>query len=124
MVTRIAREGRRGALITEWAVAMGILVVVMLPLAYSLVQESRLCRAYYYKAVALEIIDGEMEVLAAGEWRAFKSGEQAYALSSRAATNLPPGAFRLTVEEKRLRLDWIPARHGYGGRLTREVKLP
>ena len=57
---------------------MSILAVAMIPLTYSFVQEQKLCRAYYYRAVVMEILDGELEVLVAGEWRSFKEGSQAY----------------------------------------------
>lgn len=123
MVIKARANRTRAALITEWVVAMAILAVVMLPLAFSFMQESKMCRAYYYKAVALEIIDGEMEVLAAGEWHAFKPGPQDYPVSGVSATNLPPGAFRLTLRDAQLRLEWIPKRRGQGGNVFREVKL-
>ena len=123
MVTKTSPNTQRAALITEWVVAMGILTFVMVPLAFSFMQESKLCRAYYYKALAMEIVDGEMEALAAGEWRAFKAGQQDYRVSAAAATNLPPGSFSLTLVEKRVRLEWIPKRRGGGGGVVREVKL-
>jgi len=50
----------------------------VLPLAYSVASEKRLARASYQRAVAMEIVDGEIEILAAGEWLAFKSGAQDY----------------------------------------------
>ena len=65
---------RRGALMTELFVAMALLTGALLPLAYSITSEKRLARASYQRAVAMEIVDGEMEVLAAGEWRAFSAG--------------------------------------------------
>jgi len=102
---------------------MGILTLTMLPLAFSFMQESRLCRAYYYKAIAMEIVDGEMEVLAAGEWRAFKPGQQDYRVSCTSATNLPPGTFHLTLTDERVRLEWSPTAHGHGGPVVREVNL-
>src|SRR5262245_5983576 len=77
MVTRHATTTRcpanarsrteQGALATECVIAMSILAVVMLPLAFSFLQETKLLRVYYHRAIALEIIDGEMEKLAAGE---------------------------------------------------------
>ena len=123
MVTFTSKNKRRAALVTEWVVAMGIFTMAMLPLAFSFSQESRLSRAGYYKAVAMEIVDGEMEVLAAGEWHSFRSGQQAYPISAAAAANLPPGDFRLTLGEDRVRLEWTPKRHGQGGTVVREVKI-
>jgi len=42
--------------------------------------------ASYQRAVAMEIVDGEIEILAAGEWLAFKSGAQDTRFHSVAAT--------------------------------------
>ncbi len=93
-----------GLVLLELVVAIGILSAVMLPVAFSLVQEQRSARAYYFRAVAIEIIDGEMEAIAAGEWSAFAAGQQTYSVRAEAARNLPPGQFLLTLEERRLRL--------------------
>src|SRR6266436_470087 len=65
-----ARAQERAFLMTEMLVALAILLGALLPLAYSLVSEKRLARAVYQRAVAMELVDGEMEILAAGEWRA------------------------------------------------------
>lgn len=116
-------ETRRGALMTEAAVALGILGAVLLPLAFAFVQESKLCRAYHFKAVAMEIVDGEMEALAAGEWRAFQPGRQRYTVRAAASTNLPPGEFALTLGGGRARLEWIPKVRHAGGAVAREVEV-
>ena len=116
-------QAQVGALQTEAIVALGILVAVMLPLAFTFLQETRTCRAHYYKAVAMEIVDGEMEALAAGEWRAFRPGKQSYPVRAAASTNLPPGEFVLTLDDARARLEWIPGTGGAGGVVAREVKV-
>ena len=116
-------RSRDGALLAEAVVALAILAAVMLPLAFSFLLETRLCRAAYFKGVAMEIVDGEMEILAAGEWRAFQPGRQPYPIHVPAATNLPPGEFLLTLEAHRARLEWIPKKHGAGGIVMREAVL-
>ena len=108
---------------TEWVVAMGVFTLACLPLAFEFLRERDLCHAYYLRAVAMEIVDGEMELLAAGEWRAFQTGRQPYTVKAESATNLPPGLFVLTVAEDRLRLEWSPQAHRKGGAVVREVKL-
>ncbi len=123
MVTRLSPNRQRGALATEAVIALGILVAVMIPLSFGFRQEAKLFRACYYKAAALEIIDGEMEVLVAGEWRAFPTGRQNYITRAASATNLPPGAFVLTLAEGRAKLEWIPQARNVGGAVVREVKL-
>jgi hypothetical protein len=123
MVTRRPTGNERGALATECVVALGILAAVMLPLSFSFMQETKMCRAYYHRAVALEIIDGEMELLAAGEWRAFREGRQDYPVLAASATNLPPGEFALTLRDGLARLEWTPRARRAGGAVVREVRL-
>jgi len=123
MVIRSKPSRNQGALATEAVVALGILVLVLMPIALTFLQESKALRAYYFKAVAMEIIDGEMEALAAGEWRALALGRQNYSVRAASATNLPPGKFMLTLTNKQARLEWIPKSRGVGGTVMREVTL-
>jgi hypothetical protein len=121
--SRTAR--RRGALNVDLAVAMGILVLALIPLAYTFRLEQSGLRASYHRAVAGEILDGELEILAAGEWRALPAGVQSYPTPlAAAARNLPKGRFTLTLETKRIRLEWKPDDLGKGGPVRREVALP
>jgi len=113
----------RAALTTELLVAMALLTGALLPFAYSFAAEKRLARSYYQRAVAMEIVDGEMEVLAAGEWRSFKNGWQDYPVHAAAITNLPPGKFRLEVGNEKLRLEWEPAIKMQGGSVMREARI-
>lgn len=126
MVIRLPKpSGRnRASLLIELLAAMAILAGVAIPLAWSLGSERRLARALYQRAVAMEIIDGEMETLLAGEWRAYAQGRHDYPVHEMSATNLPPGGFFLTVEPKVLRLEWQPAVKHHGGALHREARLP
>ena len=112
-----------GVVTLELVVAIGILLTVMLPLAYSFVQEQRLARAYYIRAIAMQIVDGEAEVLAAGGWRAFPQGQHLYPVTAGAATNLPQGRFTLTITESEARLEWRPARASQGGPITRTIAV-
>jgi hypothetical protein len=105
----------------ELLVAMAILAGVLLPLVYSVASERRYARAAYQRAVAMEIVDGEMEALAAGGWRAFTNGVTDYRVDARAATNLPPGQFLLTLTPEKLRLEWRPKIKQHGGAVVREV---
>jgi hypothetical protein len=126
MVIRAKTKGghARGWMVFECVVAIGILVAVMIPISCSFVLEHRACRASYNRAVAMELVDGEMEILRAGEWRQYSFGAQPYAISSTAAKNLPPGGFILTVQEHLVRLEWQPGAKDQGGKVTREIVLP
>ena len=121
--TAASRRRQRGSLMVELLVALALVVGVLLPFAYSFVSERRLARASYQRAVAMEIVDGEMEALLAGEWRAFPPGTHDYPVHAGAATNLPPGRFILTVQPGKLRLRWQPALKDHGGPVTREAIL-
>ena len=111
-----------GMLVWELVAAMAILAGVFFPLSLSLVNEGRVLRAGYFRAVAIDIVDGEMEVLTAGEWRAYPSGVHEYRVSAFAATNLPPGKFLLTVTAQTLRLEWKPTQPLRGGAVWREAQ--
>lgn len=113
-----------GALMTDLLVAMSVLLVALLPLSYSIVSERRLARSLYLRAVATELVDGEMEALAAGGWRAFAPGVHEYPVRAASVTNLPPGRFVLTITGRQLRLEWQPAVKRHGGPVAREVTLP
>ncbi len=115
------RSSAAGFLNLELVVAIGILAAVLLPLGGAWYYETKMLRAYYRDTVAMEILDGEMEILAAGEWRAFTVGPHELKPIARAAKNLPPGKFLLTKEDKVIRLEWRPER---GRKMVREVKLP
>lgn len=122
MVTQInPQHRRRGMLTTDMIVAMGLLLVGLIPLSHSFFGEQKLCRVYYFRALASQIVDGEMEVLAAGEWRHALEGTHPYEVRSAAATNLPPGRFTLQRQGAQLRLEWAPERKNSGARVLREA---
>jgi len=114
----------RGMALVEMLVAMGILVLVMIPISMSFIGERREFGIYYHRAIALEVVDGEMEILRAGEWRAFAEGTHSYSVKNPSATNLPPGRFVLTRQDRHLRLQWLPAAKNQGGLVTRETDVP
>ncbi len=107
----------------ELLVAIALLAGAFLPLAYSIASEKRYVHAAYQRAVAMELVDGEMEVLAAGAWKNFPRGTNAYPVHAAALTNLPPGQFTLTVTAASLRLEWKPAVKHHGGPVVREFNL-
>jgi hypothetical protein len=111
----------RGMLMADLFVAMAIFAVAIMPLAFSYVRETRLLRAEYFRGVAMEIVDGEMEILVAGEWRNLPEGSQPYAVHAGAAANLPPGRFQLIKTGKHLRLEWSSERRQGIGTVVREV---
>src|SRR6478609_8066839 len=77
---RFRNKRARASVLLELVVAMGILTTVMLPIAFSYTLELRTVRAQYFRAVAMEVIDGEMEILLAGEWQTLAQGQHNYSI--------------------------------------------
>jgi hypothetical protein len=104
----------------ELAIAISIVVLAILPLGYSWMSDQKLARVYYYRAVAMEIVDGELEVLAAGAWRTLPEGTRAYTPRAGAVKSLPPGKFVFSRTAGKLRLEWAPDGKNGGGKIVRE----
>jgi hypothetical protein len=117
------QQGRHGYLLMDMAAAICIFMLAILPLAYSFGQATHALRAEYQRAVAMEIVDGEMEFLAAGGWRSFPDGTQDYPVHASSAANLPSGKFQLTKNGNHLRLEWKSAAPRGVGAVVREVNI-
>jgi hypothetical protein len=114
---------RGGFLEADLAVGLAILIIAVLPLGYSIARERQVLRLEYSRGVADELVDGEMEILAAGAARNLPDGAQNYPIHAAAANQLPPGHFELTKSGNHLRLEWLPdARRGLGF-VVREATL-
>ena len=121
-VRRAGRKSGRAFAATELLVAITLLLVAVLPLAYAFTSDARLLRAGYQRAIAMELVDGELEVLVAGGHRAFTNGTQDYALHGAAATNLPAGRCRLTLTTNLIRLEWKSDQPRGVGAVIREAR--
>ena len=126
MITKQERRKERGsALLAELIGAMLVLTLAIMPITVILLKDQRACREYYYKAVAMEIVDGEMEVLKAGFWKEFKQGPQPYFTNAHSVTNLPAGELLLTLEGQKMRLEWKPKEQRFQSvHIVREADLP
>ena len=120
---RKGSRSRRGFLMVDLVVAMTILTVTIMPLGFAFARERRALRAEYFRAAADEIVDGETEILTAGDWKNFPDGAQTYTVHSQAAANLPAGHFQLTKTGNHLRLEWTPDRREGIGAVVREVTV-
>ena len=124
MVIRLGKKNsRRGVLEVDMLVALALLFGAAIPLMYTFASDAHALRFSYERAVAMELVDGEMEVLAAGGWRNHPLGTNEITLSGDAAKNLHPATAMLIVQPDFIRLEW----HPNGRRTThiiREVKLP
>ena len=117
-----ARSGR-GMTILEVAVAASILGIAVTAFAGIHWSEQKMARECYYRAVSMQIVDGEMERLVAGEWKAYAEGSHEYDVIAESAGNLPPGRFMLTVGKKSVRLEWVPAHVVAGSPIMREAAI-
>ena len=109
MKTNLRIRGKAGTLQMDAVVALALLSAVVLPMGFGVVGNQRLLRHTHHRAVAMELIDGELEVLASGDWRAVAIGTREVRMTGHAATNLPPGKFVLTRSEASCRIAWVPA---------------
>lgn len=110
----------RGLASIDLFLAMAIFLVGFFSVAYVSKREQRLARAYYFDAVAMALVDGELEVLAAGAWRTLPEGESKFATTAKSFTNLPAGEFRASRTAQVIRLEWLPTGKGNGRRIVRE----
>lgn len=107
----------------ELVVAIGILSIALLPLAYSYVNNQRLLRHAHHRAAVLELVDGEAELLATGALLKFPQGESTYPMPTGVVTNLPAGRFVLNRTDRTGVLTWHPDRPVVGGGVRREFHL-
>ncbi len=119
--TRLAN--RLAFLQLDVAVAITFLALVFIPLSISSSGDLDLARRHYFEAVALQLIDGEMDVLLAGERRKYTTGEHRITPVGEAVQNLPEGEFVLTVHDQKLTLAWVPTKRAKWGRVERVVEL-
>ncbi|MGA2245576.1 MAG: hypothetical protein ABSH48_11295 [Verrucomicrobiota bacterium] len=121
--TRTSRRHTRGFLEVDLMVGLAILTLAVLPLAYSFVRERQVLRIEYCRSVADEIVDGEIEILAAGAAKNLPDGPQRYTVHAQAVSQLPPGHFQLTKSASHLRLEWLPDQPRGLSAVVREATL-
>ncbi len=119
--TRVAKC--RAFLQLDVAVAITVLALVFIPLSVSSSGDLDLARRQYFEAVALQLIDGEMDVLLAGERQKYTTGEHRITPVGESVQNLPEGEFVLTVHDQKLTLAWVPTKRAKWGRVERVVEL-
>ena len=124
MTTNRTKNRCRGFLEVDLVVGLAILALAIIPFGFAFARERQALKNEYLRAAANEIVDGEMEILAAGAAMDFPDGVQNYSVHSRATTVLPPGSFRLTKSSKHLRLEWHGDAKSGVGTIVREVELP
>lgn len=104
-------------------VGLAILALAVVPVGYAFARERHVLRIEYGRSVADEIVDGEMEILAAGAAKNLPDGTEIYSVHAAAASQLPPGHFELTKTGDHLRLAWTPDKPRGVGAVVREGTL-
>jgi hypothetical protein len=99
---------RKGFLSIDLAVGLTILTLAIVPLGFAFARERRVLKTEYQRAVINELVDGEMEMLAAGAAKNLPDGAQLLTVLSSAVETLPPGHFQLTKTSSHLRVEWLP----------------
>lgn len=106
VIRRPSRQRTRGALSVELVIALAMFLIAFVPLGVLATRESRLARSLYFRAVAGEILDGELEVLLAGGWKSLSPGTNDLFVRAEATNSLPPGRFVAVFDPPRLMVQW------------------
>jgi hypothetical protein len=115
---------RRGGFFeVDLALGLVILSLAVVPVGFAFARERHVLKIEYCRSVADEIVDGEMEILAAGAAKNLPEGAQNYPVTAAAVSQLPPGHFELTKTGNRLRLEWQPDQRRGFGPVSREATL-
>lgn len=117
------KKSERGMLMTDLMVGLAILTLAIVPLGYSFARERQMLKIEYQRSVIVELVDGEMEILAAGAARNLPEGVQHLTVESPAAEKMPAGHFQLTKTGNRLKLEWLPEEKCGFSAVVREATL-
>lgn len=122
----ILRSSRRrtGALTTDLVVALAILAMAVLPMGVHFGRETAAARENYRRAVAMELVDAEIEILRAGEWKRLHEGTQEWNLDGRAAGNLPGSRLLAHRHDRSVRLEWFSRTNARLPQVIRKAVIP
>ncbi len=106
----------------DLVVAMFLMVAALMPLGMTLAKDSELYRAWSLRARAMTVVDGELEVLAAGVWKEYGPGEHELVPKSGAELS-GYGSFRVLVDAESIQVRWIPGKKYRGGTIVRTAVI-
>ena len=118
-----SEKSRHAFLQIDLVVGLAILGIALVPLGFAFARERQVLKVEYYRSVINELVDGELEILAAGAAENLPDGVQALTVPSRAAEKLPPGHFQLTKNGNHLRVEWLPDEKRGVSAVVRETLL-
>ena len=117
------KQHQRGMLEVDMTIALVLLFLAVMPLAHSFVSDTKAIRISYERTVAMELLDGEMEILMAGGWRNHPQGTNEIKLRGNATVNLTTDRALLILQPGHIRLEWRPSNRPSTG-IIREANLP
>ena len=117
------RTFTRAFLQIDLVVGIFILGTAIIPIGFAFARERQVLKQEYHHSVINELVDGELEILAAGAAKTLPDGVQPLKVSSPAAEKLPAGHFQLTKTGNRLRVEWMPDKKCGVSAVVREVTL-
>lgn len=120
MKLRSTNSSRSGGLLPDLAVALLLLTVALLPLAYSFASQRRLLQAEMDRAAVVQLVDGELELLLAGPWKKLPEGSSPVTLRTNGMARVVSGDCVVSKRGRALKIEWTPAPHSGVGRVVRE----
>jgi hypothetical protein len=123
-MTKILHDhNNRGSALLEISIAFVLFGLVSIGCWTMLIRGSTLLRSHCQRSIVSQILDGEMEMLKAGEWRAFPPGVHIYPVDCFSASSLPDGAFTLRRDDRKLVLEWKAVSAHVKMQVRREMNL-
>lgn len=120
MKTCRGNRSRAGGLLPDLAVALLLLTVALLPLAYSFASQRRLLQAEMDRAAVVQLVDGELELLLAGPWKNLPDGSSTIVLRTNGMARAVAGTCVVMKQGRALKIEWTPQAHSGVGRVVRE----
>lgn len=115
---------RRGGILMELLVALALLALVLLPLAGGFAGQRRMAKQLSQRLVLTELIDGEMEFIAAGRWRRFTEGTNTLEIEMPPGFLPPPGRTFVIRNVNHFKVVWEPETRLAIGRIERHWTAP
>jgi hypothetical protein len=118
---RRQESGRRtaGAIHLETILALALTAAVLLPISGIVVTQRRMASDLARHLMMIELVDGEMELIASGDWVRFSEGTHSIPLPSPEGFVPPVGELTLERHGREFRLTWRPTNRWIGGGIER-----
>lgn len=113
-----------GAIHLEAILALALTAAVLLPLSGVVVSQRRIASDLARHLAMIELVDGEMELIASGDWVRFSEGTHSIPLPAPDGFVPPVGELTLVRQGREFRLAWQPTHRWIGGGIERRWTVP